>query len=108
MTDNEINRLVAKEVLKKEFKEPYTITLDPPEVWYRDVPPPDYCNLAAAWGALWDFLAAAGWHVTVDTFAERATATLRHVPTDRSATVNDDKKGRALALAALRAHGVTP
>jgi hypothetical protein len=68
----------------------------------------DVCGDPVAWGQVWDYITAQGWHVALDTFADRATATVRHVPTDRSATVNDDKKGRALALAALRAHGVAP
>lgn len=123
-SNNELNRLIAERVLNE--------ALEPPCGYYHETDaanrdedgwngwcyncdcsisevapePRRYCTDPAAWSALWDFLISEGWNVTLDTFADCAAATLRHVWKDRPFIVNDNDKGRALVLATLAAYGV--
>lgn len=119
MTNEQINRLVAEKVCgyTSDVEDGFWPNIY--EVW-RDADgykvcehsPPDYCANAAAWGALLQFLKDEGKRPQLRGNATHwlAILTVLCPPPDddwfEDFTAEDAAPGRALAIAALRAHGV--
>jgi len=107
MTDNEINKAVAERVMGWRQ---CLCKLDC-EFWYEgdtEHTLPAYCTDPAAWGGLYDWLRTHGWEVSliargVGTTEARAR---HHHARGYFGMAEDAETGRALALAALKAHGV--
>lgn len=97
MTDNEINRLVAERVMGWTF----------PHLR----PNSQFCTDPAAWAGLLVWLAAdrKPRGVSLDTWPDEGLweVTIGALDGERRVSVYDANPGRALALAALRAYGVT-
>ena len=114
MRDNAINEAVCRDVLGWVWQESTDGHGQPSPIaktffaWWKDgrtMNTPDFCNDWAAFGVLWEALVRAGEEPTLATSSTERGGGFAFLKR-RFGGIHDPDPRRALALAALKAHGV--